>query len=175
VKSFKAAGMALAAIFCHLGSQASAATITYDLIDASATFSGGTDSVTGEFTYNTTTDSLISADIVVSGPVYADTFNVSYGTYPPTNDILTQDASLAYTLSIQFTSPLDSSTDPLQFVNIYSGTDFLTPVAASLSVAGDAAPAVTPLPATFSLMLAGLAGLGWLLYLNQKRGFALTV
>lgn len=157
--------------------QANAAVITYELVNASASFStdaaspvGATSftlNIGGRFTYDTTNLIATSVDITLSGPIPAlinefEAFNYTTvftgigftgaafsAINPPGSDVI----------SLRFLNPLGNSVDPLTqlapaFMMISPAFGFT-----ATSVTGFADPHV-PLPATLPLFVTGLGALG---------------
>ena len=135
-------------------SAVTATPITYDLVGASATFfANGTDTLTGNFTFDPSTDTLNSVDITVAGPVCC---TGEYTTpHSASNDAIEMtrvDGSLTDFLTLTFLNPLSSASDLLSKYHAIEGTAEIN----SSSVAGTAVPA--PEPSSFAL-LAGAVGL----------------
>jgi hypothetical protein len=169
--------------FVAVAAPASANTITYELVDATATFVANpsigemtsyTLNIDGTFTYDTTTLAATSVDITLSGaPVSPQIDNVlrEYTKSPagisftgPAFSAVTNDNCCSVAISARFANPLDYSADPL--------VDFLYETSAgptyAISVTGFADP--TPLPAALPLFATGLGAMGLLGWRGKRKG-----
>src|SRR5262245_3234122 len=164
--------MAVAIAHQSATSPATAATITYDLVGVTATFvSLGTDTVTGNFSFDPTTTSLSAVNIVSTGPVNPDHFTVPSSPITA-NSIRAFSAEIFIT--INFLNNLGLSSDPVSSIN------FVIPInpgsnAASTSVTGQAVPrgvSAVPLPAALPLFATGLGALGLLGWRRKRKASA---
>ncbi len=114
----KLSTVAMVAVSVYLGAMtaAAAAPITYDLIGVSAYFAPYfTDTLTGTFTFDPSTDITDSANIEVSGPVIPGTYNRGLQLYP-LNSIIQADGATPGPTSAQavilfFSAPLGNALD----------------------------------------------------------------
>lgn len=152
-------------------SAAIASTITYQFSDASANFGiYGTDTITGTFTYNTTTNTVLAANIAVTG-----LFDPGHYTTDPS---ATPSSIFAYNtpshsdaIQITFVNNLGSSSDPLTNVSFYyppfGSTDYLASAFAGGTVTPS--PSATPLPTALPLFASGLAGVGLFGWIRRRK------
>jgi hypothetical protein len=151
-----------------------AAPITYDLVGMTATIgpgtfiTGGTDTLTGSFTFDPDTDALSAVSITVAGinPPPDGIYNIpDSGQEGPPVTFIEAEQPGDNILELIFTNPLGTTADPLDHITIVaSNPDFS---ATSESATGSAVPA-TPVrtPEPDSLALAATA-LGLLLLLRS--------
>jgi hypothetical protein len=164
-------------------SSAIAAPIDYD-IDATATFpsyigTNTTDNITGSFVYDPTAIQLISADITVSGPMGAGTYDVvpTSINYNGGDEIQVISSTSAVTqMSLVFSSDLGTTFDSLfnfEGLNMVdsngTGTDYDEIEAPEET--GGVTPTIstTPLPESLPLFAIGLAGLGFFGWRRKRR------
>jgi hypothetical protein len=164
---------------------ASADTVTYRLVGATATFpplGAGTSytlDIDGTFAYDTATLEATSVDIILSGgpvPPLIDNFLGAYGDYTEVFSGLVFsgpafsaiDTPYSNVISLRFANPLGYSADPL--------VDFLTESSAigfpnySMSVTGFVAPVPgAPEPSTWAMTLLGFVGLGFLAHRRRRK------
>jgi hypothetical protein len=151
--------------------------VTYDIGTTTATFpGGGTDTVTGTFTVDFTTNALTAFNISVSGAVILgsspftvpNNFNLS-GTPTFVSGQATSGSPAGEVLQLVLQNPLGNSPDPITEVNFRNGAVSFTDTFSS-SVTGTATPNVNavPLPATLPLFATGLGALGLLGWRRKK-------
>jgi len=141
---------------------ASASPITYELEGVTAKFVDNTetDVFTGTFTYDASTTTLSSVSITVSGPVDPGVFNIP-GNRPLPFSYQIQFSDSSYTWIMSFEDTLNVSPDLLSTVfECTNGVDCPNGSAGSPLTNGVTGAAVVPEPASLTLLLSALVGLG---------------
>jgi hypothetical protein len=119
--------------------------INYKFSGAMATFSGGTDDITGTFTYDAVTNTESNMMITVTGPQSADSYDL-IGTDPPnsgTHAITADNAGRTIEMIAFFENVLGSASDNLTDVQFkFSATNFVS----TNTVAGGIEPVSVPAP-----------------------------
>jgi PEP-CTERM motif-containing protein len=175
---------------------ANASTVTYELVNASASFSldaaspvGATSfalNIGGTFTYDTTNQVATGVDITLSGPIpttisqfeaydYTEVFNgiVFSGTAFSAINSPFDDA-----ISLRFLNTLDNSADPLtQLAPAFMMVSPAYGIFTATSVTGFAEPvsqapaptAAVPEPSTWAMMILGFLGVGFIAYRRKNQ------
>jgi hypothetical protein len=152
----------------------SASPIDYTLSGVTATFgpgsftSGGTDDLTGSFTWDPLTDGLSAISVTVTGAVLPGSFDVPNSGFegPPVTAIEGQVGGPGTNiLELIFDNPLGNVPDPLNYIVIVA-----TPGSArSEAATGYAVPATTPEPASLPVLSAAL-GVLFLAHWRRRAG-----
>lgn len=132
---------------------ATAAPITYDLIGATETWTSYTDAITGNFTFDPTTDVLVSIDIQITGTLFNENLTVPIA--PPLPGwIRGSTEGFGDIVTLVFGYELGNVPDIL-LLTYHSAPPLF---GSSTSATGEAVP--TPLPAAFPLFVTGLGVIG---------------
>ena len=169
-------GVTAAAIVAYAtANPASAAPITYDFLPGtSITFgAGGTDTVTGSFTFDSGGPTLSAPDIVLTGPILPGSYNgtIAGGVSPFSDSFAVNLAgNAADILQLAFAASLGTSPDPLAVISPSGSPTFVTNGAGvfATAVTGGAAP-VTPLPSSVSLFASALGLIGLIGVWRQRH------
>ena len=163
----------IAAISFQVGpTAATASPITYQLIGVMASFgSTGTDTITGNFTYDPTTTTLDAVNIMISGSVGASTYTVPETVYvqagPPTEtEISFDNGANTYSATLDFIGLLGIGDYAVASLLIVLPPFHFGEGQLSQSATGFAA---TPLPAALPLFGTGLGGLGLLGWRRKRK------
>jgi len=153
----------------YSASAASAATVTYTFVDASATFPGGTSDFSGTFGWDSdpAAEYITFANITVTG-FDAGTYTYlanSGGVHASGFEFAVSSTSSSNAFELYFNYFDGVSNDPIN--NAYFGTEGDVPAGnIDSSDTGYATPNATPLPATLPLFAGGLGFVG---YLAKRR------
>ncbi len=172
----------VAGVGVYLGSMtaAPAAPITYDLIGVSAYFAPYfTDTLTGTFTFDPSTDITDSANIEVSGPVIPGTYNRGLQLYP-LNSIIQADGATPGPTSAQavilfFSASLGNTPDDVYQIGFGYPVDNVCCTWTYVNfaaVTGEAVPE-TPIPAALPLFATGLGAMGLIGWRRKRKAGAI--
>ena len=160
--------LALIALVTLLGlSPVNASPITYDLVGVTATFGiFGTDTITGIFTFDPSTDTTNSANFEVSAPYLPGAYTLGLQ-LAPLNSVIQADGTIADHTAAQavilfFDAPLMNTPDGVFQIGFGFPVDNVCCTWVYLNgtaVTGEAVPQ-TPLPATLPLFATALGALG---------------
>jgi hypothetical protein len=139
---------------------ANATAVTYDLSNVTATFgSDGTDTITGSFTYDSTTQSG-TADFTVTGPVLPDGYSAPGGAQQASTQIEAEKNSDEFAMALNFVDGLAMVSDALSLVSFNPNCPECGTQAVSTAVTGEAVPQLAPEPMSVALLISGLLGIG---------------
>jgi len=142
---------------------APASPITYTFSpDASVTFAGGKDTMSGSFTFDASRRVVNAADIVVSGAVLPNTYDLDAFAPSPFSIRVQSEEIGAVSMRLGFADHLVGEPDPIEGVVFrFEGHSRM----GSASVTGDAVPVTASAP----LLGSGLSGLAVALFLLTGR------
>ena len=148
---------------------ATATPVEYTLSGITDTNLVGTDTLTGEFTYDSTIPSTLSVNITETGPIDPGTYQYPNPSYQPealnSSVSICSDPACTTGLFLYFAGPLDGSIENITNV-VYAAHG--SPFMSIFDVTGAAVPAV-PEPASLTL-LSGAIGLLFLRRRATPRG-----
>jgi hypothetical protein len=141
--------------------------ISYVFSDASTDLNGVTETINGQFTFNTTFNTQSSVIITLSGPdPYAGTYSISSAASQFDNNsiIAPYEINSSVVLAIVFSDPLNVSPDPLESVTIDRAGIITDDSPLGKAIFATTTTTTTPVPEPSALALLGTALAGLFLF-----------